>query len=143
MVAVDIDPKALEVASKNAKDNGVKIDFKISDIYSALKKEKFDIIVSNPPYIPSEEIDSLDEEVKKHDPLLALDGGDDGLDFYKKIIDGATEHLNKNGMIFFEVGINQASSVKKLLQKYFKDIRIVKDYNKIDRVVYGTIMNSE
>ena len=143
VVAVDIDTKALEVASKNAKDNGVKITFKNSDIYSALKKERFDIIVSNPPYIPSDDIDGLDEEVKKHDPLLALDGGDDGLDFYRKIIDGAIEHLNKNGMIFFEVGINQASSVKKLLQKNFKDIRIVKDYNKIDRVVYGTIMNNK
>ena len=139
VTAVDIDDSALQIASKNAKANNVKINFKKSDIFSALKKEKFDIIVSNPPYIPSDDIDGLDEEVKNHDPLLALDGGDDGLMFYKKIITQAPNFLEKNGMIFFEVGINQASSVKKLLQNNFKDIRIVKDYNKIDRVVYGEI----
>ena len=142
VTAVDIDDKALQVAQKNALANGVKINFKKSDIYSALKKEKFNIIVSNPPYIPSGDIDGLDEEVKNYDPLISLDGGDDGLHFYRKIIEGATKYLVDGGMIFLEVGIGQAKDVKKLLQKNFKDIRIVKDYNKIDRVVYGK-MNSE
>ena len=139
VTAIDISEQALEVAKKNAEKNGVKISFKKSDIFSSLKKEKFDIIVSNPPYIPSEDICSLDDEVKKYDPLCALDGGDDGLEFYRKIIGGAPNHLSKNGMIFFEVGVGQAEDVKNLLQKNFKDIKIIKDYNRIDRVVYGIL----
>jgi len=140
VTAVDISDEVLEVASENAKNNEVKVNFVKSDLFSAFgKKDKFDVIVSNPPYIPTSDIEQLEEEVKNFDPTLALDGGDDGLNFYRSIIDKAPDFLNKNGKIFFEVGINQAVSVKKLLQKNFKDIRIVKDYNKIDRVVCATL----
>ena len=140
VIAVDISEKALKVAKENAKNNKVDIDFKISDLFSGLGKlSRFDIIVSNPPYIPSKDIQELDKEVKDHDPILALDGGPSGLEFYERIINELPKFLTKNGKIFFEVGINQAKDVKKLLQNSFKDITIVKDLNKIDRVVYATI----
>ncbi|MBQ7884950.1 MAG: peptide chain release factor N(5)-glutamine methyltransferase [Clostridia bacterium] len=140
VTAVDISDKALAVAKDNAEKNNVKVNFVKSDLFSALGRHaKFDIIVSNPPYIPSKDIENLDDEVKKHDPILALDGGADGLNFYREIIDGATVKLARGGRIYLEVGVNQAQQVKKLLQKNFKDIRIVKDYNKIERVVCATL----
>lgn len=140
VTAVDVSDKALCVAKQNAVKNQVKVNFIKSDLFSGLSRfTKFDIIVSNPPYIPSGDINDLDEEVKKHDPILALDGGADGLNFYRAIIDKAPTKLVKNGRVFLEVGINQAQEVKKLLQKNFKDIRIVKDYNKIERVVCATL----
>lgn len=141
VTAVDISEDALKVAKENAKNNNIKVNFVKSNLFNSLKRfAKFDIIVSNPPYIPSKVIDGLEDEVKKFDPILALDGGQDGLDFYKKIIDEAPKRLTHNGKIYFEVGINQALDVKKLLQKNFKDIRIVKDYNKIERVVCATLI---
>ncbi len=141
VTAVDISEGALKVAKENAKNNNVKVKFVESNLFDAFRRfTKFDVIVSNPPYIPSKVIDNLEDEVKKFDPIIALDGGADGLDFYKKIIDEAPKRLTRNGKIYFEVGINQALDVKKLLQKNFKDIRIVKDYNKIDRVVCATLI---
>lgn len=140
VTAVDISENALKVASQNAKNNQVKVNFIKSNLFDNLGRfSKFDIIVSNPPYIPTKDVDGLDDEVKKFDPLLALDGGVSGLDFYERIIEQSPKKLNKNGKIYFEVGIKQAQNVKKLLQKNFKDIRIVKDYNKIDRVVCATL----
>ena len=135
--AVDISKSALEVARQNASQNGAKVEFLESDIFSGIKKgKKFDIIVSNPPYIPSDEIESLDEEVKKFDPKLALDGGKDGLDFYRKIIEQASAHLNRNGYVAFEIGKGQFKDVKELLTEHnFFDIKGIKDYNKIYRVV--------
>lgn len=138
VLAVDISDKALEVAKHNAKLNDAKVSFKKSNLFDAVRG-KFDIIVSNPPYIPSGDIAHLDDEVKCFDPLISLDGGESGLVFYEKIIDESVGFLNKNGKIFFEVGVNQAKDVKKLLQKNFKDIKIVKDYNKIDRVVFAIL----
>lgn len=141
VTAVDISDEALKVAKQNAVKNQANVKFVKSDLFKNLGRfAKFDIIVSNPPYIPTKQIDALDKEVKDFDPILALDGGESGLDFYEKIILEAPKRLNKNGMIFFEVGKGQASMVKKLLQKNFKDIRIVKDYNKINRVVYATLI---
>lgn len=124
---------------KNAEKNNVKIIFKKSDLFLNLKSiKKFDIIVSNPPYIPSNEISSLDVEVKDYDPLISLDGGEDGLRFYEQIILEAPLHLNKGGKIFFEVGKGQSVDVVKLLEKDFENIKVIKDYNKINRVVYAT-----
>lgn len=140
VTAVDISDKALEVAKQNAKLNGVSVTFKKSNLFEGLSKiNKFDIIVSNPPYIPSADIEELDEEVKNYDPMLALDGGISGLDFYERIIADAPKYLKANGMIFFEVGIGQAGDVKKLLEKDFKEIKIVKDYGKVERVVLAII----
>ncbi|MBE7082316.1 MAG: peptide chain release factor N(5)-glutamine methyltransferase [Clostridiales bacterium] len=139
VTAVDISNKALEVAKKNAQNNNVKVKFLQSDLFSAVGKKKFDVIVSNPPYIPTKDVLELDDEVKNYDPILALDGGESGLDFYQRIIDQAPAYLTKNGKIFFEIGIGQAKDVKKLLQNNFKNINIVKDYNKINRVVYAQL----
>lgn len=141
VTAVDVSDEALKIARKNAENNNVKVNFVKSDLFGSLSRfSKFDVIVSNPPYIPTKEIDALDEEVKHYDPIIALDGGESGLNFYERIIEQAPKKLNKNGKIFFEVGKGQAIFVKKLLQKNFKDIRIVKDYNKIDRVVCATLI---
>lgn len=141
--AVDISKPALQIAEQNAKKNQVKIDFFESDLLSGLKKsKKFDIIVSNPPYIESGEIDKLDEEVKNFDPRIALDGGEDGLDFYRKIIEQSTKRLNKNGVLMFEIGATQATEVRKLLKNAgFVDTHVVKDYQKKKRVIYGKISN--
>lgn len=140
VIAVDISDKALSVAEENMKLNNVKITLKNSNLFEDLKSsKKFDIIVSNPPYIPSDDIEKLDIEVKNYDPKLALDGGKDGLDFYKKIIKEAPRHLAKNGKIFFEIGINQKDEIKEMLKQDFDNIKVVKDYNKIDRVIYATL----
>lgn len=136
--ASDISKLALDVAKKNAKQNGAKVKFVESDIFKAFKKEKFDVIVSNPPYIRSGEILELDDEVKKYDPILALDGGEDGLYFYREIAEGAPAFLKDGGVLVLEIGFNQAESVKKLLQKNFKNIRIKKDYSGNDRIVVAT-----
>lgn len=143
ITAIDISKQAIQVAANNAKKHQVKIDFVESDLFARLKKfKKFDIIVSNPPYIASKEIDKLDDEVKKYDPRLALDGGPDGLDFYKRIVSESKKHLNKRGVLILEVGKGQAKEVQKLLkQNGYVDTRIIKDYSKIERIVYGTIGN--
>lgn len=139
ITAVDISKSALVVAETNAKKNGAKIEFIHSNLFEDLKrKRKFDIIVSNPPYIPSKDIKKLDKNVQECDPILALDGGEDGLDFYRTIITQAPKKLNSNGMLFFEVGKGQASAVKKLMKENsFIEIKIIKDYNKIERVICG------
>lgn len=139
VVATDISSRALEVAQKNAEKNNVKIALKKSDLFLNLKTtKKFDIIVSNPPYIPTSDIEGLDVEVKDYDPRISLDGGEDGLKFYVDIIDAAPQYLNKHGMIFFEVGKGQSRDVAKFLEKDFENIKIVKDYSNINRVVYAT-----
>jgi len=141
VTAVDVSKVALATAEQNAKKNAVKVEFLHSNLFQDLKrKRKFDIIVSNPPYIPSSEIDKLDKNVKDCDPVLALDGGEDGLDFYRGIIAKAGKRLNSNGLILFEVGKGQAGDVRKLLKENgFEDIKTIKDYNKIERIVSGRI----
>ena len=141
--ASDISKQALSVAENNAKKNEVRVEFSQSDLFKALKKNrKYDIIVSNPPYIKSQDIEKLDIEVKDYDPKLALDGGEDGLDFYRTIIFESVEKLNNNGYLFFELGENQFEDARKLMENAgFKDIQIVKDYNNIERIIYGRISN--
>jgi len=138
VTASDISLKALCVAKKNAKLHKTKICFVKSDLFDKLKKEKFDIIVSNPPYIKSQDIDFLQSEVKNYDPHLALDGGFTGYSFYKRIIRVATKHLNEGGKLYFELGQNQAEWVEKMLNKNFTNIEIYEDYSKIKRVIVGT-----
>lgn len=138
MTALDVSVKALRIAKKNNKKLKTSVKFLHSDLFDKVRG-RYDFIVSNPPYIKSDDILSLQVEVKSHEPRIALDGGKDGLDFYKKIIDNAPRFLKNNGKIFFELGINQSEDVKKLLEKDFSDITIIKDYNKIDRIIYATI----
>lgn len=141
ITAIDISKQALQVAESNALKNDVKVEFLQSDLFNDLKKSKrYDIIVSNPPYIKSGDIEKLDIEVKKYDPRLALDGGDDGLDFYREIIKNAGKHLNKKGWLYFEIGQGQKDAVYNLMQEEgFEDIQVVKDYNKIERIIYGRV----
>ena len=137
MVAVDVSRKALRVAKKNADNLEARVKFIRSDLFSKVGEE-FDFIVSNPPYIKSGDIFYLDGEVKNHEPLLALDGGKSGLDFYEKIIKEAPSFLVDKGRIYFEVGIGQAGEVAKLLEGEFENITIKKDYNNIERIVMAT-----
>ena len=100
---------------------------------------EFQFLVSNPPYIPSADIGTLDASVREHEPRLALDGGEDGLDFYRAICEKWRDALCESGMLFFEVGIGQADQVLRIMRSNgFGDIQVVKDLNSIPRVVYGT-----
>lgn len=135
VTTVDISKAALKVAKRNAEENGVNVEFINCDILKEYPERKFDIIVSNPPYIPTKDIYGLDTTVKDYEPFTALDGGDDGLDFYRRIINIAPLILNKNGALMFEVGHDQADSVASLCQKDFKNIRKIKDLCSIERVV--------
>lgn len=137
ILGVDINEKAIEVANKNIKYNNVenKVNFIKSDLYKNVKG-KFDIIISNPPYIKSDVIETLEDDVKKYEPILALDGGTDGLYFYKKIINDADNFLKDNSYIIFEIGYDQGKDVKTLLEKkQFKEIEIIKDLAGFDRTI--------
>ena len=136
--ASDISECALDVAKKNSIQNNVDISFIKSDLFDNIN-EKFDVIVSNPPYIESSTLEGLSMEVK-NEPKIALDGGKDGLDFYRKIIKEAPNFLNKSGYLSLEIGYNQKDAVEKLLKTYkYKDIQIKKDLSNIDRVIISEI----
>ena len=139
VTAVDISENALKIAKKNAENLDAKIEFIYSNLFENLKNRQFDFIVSNPPYIKTAVIDELEPEVKGNEPILALDGGIDGLKFYKEIISNSKNYLKLNGMLFFEIGYDQANEVKELLQKDFEEITIKKDYSNNDRVIFGKL----
>ena len=137
--ASDKSKRALNVAQKNGQKLGAKVQFVQSDMFKNLKEQdKFDIIVSNPPYIPTEDIQKLDKEVKDFDPIMALDGGDDGLNFYRIIAKKAPHFLSDNGKLFLEIGYDQAKQVVNLLQNDFQDIQVIKDYDDLDRIVIAS-----
>ncbi len=136
--ASDISKKALYVAKKNAKNLNLQLKFIHSNLFDGIK-QKFDIIVSNPPYIKTEDCKTLDVEVKNYDPIISLDGGANGLKFYEIIAKDAPMHLTKNGKIILEVGMGQAQDVKKLLEKNDFVCYIKRDYNNIERVVVGEL----
>ncbi len=133
VVASDVSEKALAVATENFKSHGVDIQTFLSDMFENING-KFDLIISNPPYIKTEDLASLQKEVKEFEPILALDGGEDGLKFYKIIAEKAKDYLNENGVILLEIGIGQAEDVKGLFSNY-KSVEILKDYENIDRIV--------
>lgn len=133
VTAVDISAEALEVAKENAEANQADIRFLQSDLFARIRG-RFDIIVSNPPYIPSKDIEGLQREVREHEPRLALDGGADGLDIYRRIAEDASKYLNRGGMLMMEVGEGEAERVSKLFKGSAYTI-IVKDFNGIDRYV--------
>ena len=135
--ASDISEKALEVAKINAEKLGVEINFICSDLFENLNGIKFDIIVSNPPYIKTDVIKELSKEVQ-NEPFIALDGKEDGLYFYRKIIIKSKGYLEKNGKIFFEIGYDQSNEVENLFKENnFIDIYTKKDYGNNDRIVVG------
>lgn len=133
VTATDISEAALEVAKENFKQFDAAVETRLIDLYGDLS-EKFDIIVSNPPYIKTEEIDTLDKEVKDYEPRVALDGGEDGLDFYRRICEGAKQRLNEHGKLFLEAGYGEAEEIKKMLENDF-NVEIIKDISGIDRII--------
>ena len=136
--ASDISKKALKVAIKNAEKYKLDIVFIKSDLFENIYK-KFDLIVSNPPYIETDFLKKLPSEVK-FEPILALDGGKDGLDFYRKIIKKSKEHLKENGVLALEIGFDQKDAVMNLMkEENFKDVYGKKDYGGNDRIVVGKI----
>lgn len=136
--ASDISKKALYVAKKNARNLNLQLKFFHSNMFDGIK-QKFDIIVSNPPYIKTEDCKMLDVEVKNYDPIISLDGGANGLKFYEIIAKDTPKHLTKTGKIVLEVGMGQAQDVKKLLEKNGFVCYIKRDYNNIERVVVGEL----
>ena len=135
--AVDISKNALEIAKKNAEINNADVEFIYSDLFSNISNLKLDIIVSNPPYIETNVIETLEDEVKLNEPILALDGGEDGLEFYRRIVNEAPKHLNVRGKLFFEIGYNQGEAVSSLMNEKFKNVCVIKDYLGNDRIVVG------
>ena len=142
--ASDISKNALKIAKKNAEINHADVTFVESDLFRNISSElKCDIIVSNPPYIETAVIDTLDPEVKDYEPMMALDGGRDGLDFYRIIAEKAPEHLKKNGKLILEIGYDQGISVPEILKAtgYFTDICVLKDLAGLDRIVTACLTN--
>lgn len=142
----DISEEALKVAEQNAQVNGAKsVKFEKSDMFSAfngkLGKKKFDFIISNPPYIQSSVIPTLQREVRDYEPMMALDGGEDGLDFYRRIAAEAAGYLHKDGIIMMEIGFDQGEAVTGLLEKTgaFTKIKCLKDLAGKDRIVVGSL----
>ena len=134
-VGVDIDANAVSLAKKNAKNLGIDATFSVSDLFESVEGT-FDLITSNPPYIPTKVIETLDPEVKDYEPVAALDGGEDGLTFYRLIAAKAKQYLKRGGMIFFEIGYDQGEAVSSLLADAgFKQVEVIKDLARLDRVV--------
>lgn len=143
-IGIDISGNALLVAKENAKRLCLEATFLCGDLFEPLegfvsdktRDRLFDIIISNPPYIPSSVIQELMPEVRDHEPLLALDGMEDGLYFYRKIIEKAPNYMRSGGLLFFEIGWDQANAVSSVLrEKGFGNIEVIKDYAGLDRVV--------
>lgn len=136
-VGLDLSTEALQVARENGKRLECDVTFLESDLFDKVTG-KYDIIVSNPPYIETKVIEGLMEEVREHEPYMALDGGVDGLDFYRSIVEKSVEYLNDGGYLCFEIGYNQGEAVVSLMEKKgFTNCRIVKDLAGLDRVVMG------
>lgn len=135
----DISPQALEVAEKNAGRLCIEASFIQSNLFESLDLgEKFDLIVSNPPYIPTAVIEELQTEVRLYDPYIALDGREDGLHFYREIIKNSVSYIKKGGWLMFEIGYDQAESVSGLMKMCgYENISVKKDLASLDRVVMG------
>ncbi len=139
-IGVDISEGALDTAKKNAAALGIDAEFILSDLFEGLDpdKLKFDLIISNPPYIASDVIPTLMSEVKDHEPHLALDGSPDGLKFYRRIVSESPSFLHKGGILLMEIGYDQGRAVRELMEKAgFGDVAVIKDLAGNDRVIKG------
>ncbi len=135
---IDISEEALKVAKVNSERIGVKADFIRSDLFENVTG-KYEVIVSNPPYICTAVIEELKEEVRLHDPIIALDGKEDGLYFYRQIVEKSPGFLQRGGKLFFEIGHDQGEAVKKLMEAAgFSETVVKKDLAGLDRVVFGS-----
>ena len=140
-VGVDISSQALEVAGRNgerlSRERVLDYTFLEGDLFAPVKG-KFDIIVSNPPYIATAVIETLEPEVREHEPMLALDGKEDGLFFYRRIVAECGAYLNRGGRLYLEIGFDQGQAVRELLETAgFTEVQVVQDYAGLDRVVHG------
>jgi release factor glutamine methyltransferase len=137
--AIDIDPKALNIAKENSERHGVinRIEFICADLRTSDWSGCFSLILSNPPYIKSEDIEKIMPEVRNYEPRIALDGGVTGLDFYRSIIPMAVDRLEENGFLILEIGHDQAYEVTALLNNFscYQNIKVIQDYSGYDRVV--------
>lgn len=136
--AVDISKKALKVAKFNAKQNNAKINFIQSNLFEKVS-EKYDVIVSNPPYIVTQNLKQLPVEVSGYDPEISLDGGPDGLDFYRKLAIESPKFLKSDGFLILEIGFDQRECVERLLKDNNFDTICLKDYSQNDRVIIGKL----
>ncbi len=130
--ACDVSVGAIDVALANSLNTGVRVDFSKGDMWSAVANKTFDVIVSNPPYIPTSDVQKLDSKVKDFEPQLALDGDSDGLKFYRIIEKKLDEHLKDEGVLLLEFGVNQADDIKRIFEKY--DVEILKDLEGLERI---------
>lgn len=142
LTSIDISGEALKTAVLNAELHEIKdrINFLNMDVFSneIYNIGNYDILVSNPPYVEKEEMKNLQKEIVNYEPFNAVTDGADGYSFYSRICEVASELLNLNGNLFFEIGIGQAAKVEEIMKSYnFTDIKIIKDYQNIDRVIYG------
>ena len=140
IIASDISNNALRVAKKNNVKNNTKVRFIHSDLFENIKDNDFDIIVSNPPYIKKDVIPTLSKQVR-NEPIIALDGGDDGLDFYKKIIEQARKHIKNEGYLCLEIGYDQKIEVLNLLNQFeeYRKTKTIKDLSNNDRCIISEI----
>lgn len=138
----DTSAPALDVARKNAESYNLasRVLFREGDMFSPFPDTKFDLVVSNPPYIPSAQIPTLQPEVSLYEPHQALDGGEDGLDAYRTLIPQSTQYLKENGFLALEIGIGQAAAVKEMCeQNGFAEVNVISDYSGIERVVVASL----
>ena len=141
--AVDLSEKALAVARKNAKNLEKECTFIHSDLFENIQG-KYDVIISNPPYIATKEIEALEPEVRIHEPMMALDGMEDGLFFYRKIVSASNEFLNPDGWLFFEIGYDQGKAVSDMMiETGYSGVQVIKDLAGLDRVVIGKLVQEE
>lgn len=137
VIAADISEAALAVAARNAEINGADITLIKTDLWENISGE-YDIIVSNPPYITDAQMEELMPEVRQHEPGIALRGGEDGLDYYRRIIEQSGRYLVKGGIIMLEIGCTQAADVSKLLTEFgYRNLEVKKDLAGLDRVLWG------
>ena len=138
VTATDASPEALHVAEQNAATYKADVNLLQGDLFSAVEGETFDLIISNPPYIPRKVIEGLMPEVRDHEPHGALDGGEDGLYFYRRITSEAPAYLNENGYLIFEIGFDQGRDVSEMLKANgFIDVEVHKDLAGNDRIALG------
>lgn len=142
VIGIDTSPDAINIAQKNAEHHKVtdRCEFEIGDLLEPLK-EKIDLIVSNPPYIPTKVIETLETDVKDWEPIQALDGGVDGLDYIRKLINQAPDYMNSNGRLLIEIGFDQGEKVKSLAENSgkYKEIGIIKDLNGKERIIKAVL----
>lgn len=141
VTCIDVSEEAVDLTKANADFHGVKIEIKRGNLFEPIKRKKYNIIVSNPPYIPSKDIKNLQIEVRDYEPVLSLDGGNDGLDFYRRIAEEAPKHLKKRGRLMFEIGADQAGEVNKILAETekFEEAVVHQDLSGRDRVVESVL----